>query len=69
MSSDTDCDAWVKRKIRDLVEARTVLMTYLHSKLAQGDLHACADACMDAREIQAQLELLKELRQCREVEP
>ncbi len=40
---------------------RATLITYLKSRLSANDLHAVQDAASDIREIDAKLELLKEL--------
>jgi hypothetical protein len=47
--------------VAELEEQKRALIAYLHSKVKAGDWHACADACMDIREIEAQLQLLKRL--------
>ncbi len=46
---------------QELEEQKAALIAYLKSKTAAGDWHACADACMDLREIDAKRELLREL--------
>ncbi len=45
----------------ELAEQRAQLIAYLLSKVKSGDWHACADAAMDLREIDAKLELISDL--------
>ncbi len=47
----------------DLVEQKAALVAYLLNKVKAGDWHAVQDAGSDIREIEAKLELLKELEQ------
>lgn len=42
----------------ELHEQKTQLIAYLLSKVKAGDWHACADAAMDIREIEAKLSVL-----------
>lgn len=48
---------------RELRALKADLVAYLLSKVKAGDWHACADACMDIREIDAKLELLEQLHE------
>lgn len=43
-----------------LTEQRQGLITYLTAKVKAADWHAVADAAMDLREIEAQIDLLEE---------
>ncbi len=45
-------------RIIALAEQREMLIVYLLAKVKAGDWHACADAAMDLREIEAKLEIL-----------
>ncbi len=47
----------------ELKEQKAQLIAYLLSKVKSGDWHACADAAMDLREIDAKLELLIDVGQ------
>lgn len=46
-----------------LQERKTSLITYLRMKIDANDFHGVADAAMDIREIDAQVELLRGLDQ------
>ena len=43
--------------IEKLKEQKATLIAYLLSKIRSEDWHACADACMDLREIEARIEV------------
>lgn len=48
---------------RDQLEKRRdIVIADAKMKLDVGDYHGCADACMDLREIEAQIVLLDQLR-------
>ncbi len=47
----------------DLVEQKAALVAYLLSKVKAQDWHAVQDAGSDIRELDAKLELLRELEQ------
>jgi len=43
-----------------LLERRNQLINYLKMKVDDEDWHAVADACMDLREVEAKLSMIKE---------
>lgn len=47
--------------IDDLIKKRTGMLAYMQLKIDAYDLHGVADAAMDLREIQAQIDLMIEL--------
>jgi hypothetical protein len=54
----------MKLPTRDqLVKRRAILIADAQMKLECADWHGCADACMDLREIDAQISLFDELRE------
>lgn len=48
--------------IEVLKEQRAILIDYLNLKLAQEDWHGCADAAMDLRDLDVELNLRKQFK-------
>lgn len=46
-------------RIAWLLAEKQQLVAYAHMKLDSGDYHGCADACMDLREVDAKLSVLR----------
>lgn len=60
----------MKLPTRDqLVKRRAIVTSDAEMKLAVGDNHGCADACMDLREIEAQLAMMNALHAAAEDSP
>ena len=52
----------MSNKLESLSNQKIGMVDYLRLKLAQEDWHGVADAAMDIREIEAKLQLLKEMQ-------
>lgn len=46
---------------KELIEQRTQLIAYMQSKIKSADWHAVQDSASDIREIDAKLELIREM--------
>jgi hypothetical protein len=56
-----DLHAWVVIYRQQLTDERDDMLRYLARKMTTQDLHAVADAAMDLREIDAKLDVLRQV--------